>query len=291
MRTKGSRPSFTGFNLIEIVIGTAPQARREPRPTGFTLIEIVIGAALTVMVLVSAYMCLSSALASQKLIEPRTDILQTARVALALMSADLRCACPLSKDSEFLGMHRMLGETRADNLDFATHNHTPRNRNEGDFCEVSFFVDRNPETGQYGLWRRRNPTIAPDPLSGGSREEIAPGIQGLGFEFFDGYEWYDSWGEVKGHDKNQSSLRDAGNLSGLPEAVRITLLFAANSRAKPKSGAMAPTLGETNDPPLVFQTVARLNLAVGDASGGSSTNGPSDGGGQRPQGPKNGGRP
>ncbi len=258
---------------------------------GFTLIEIVIGAALTVMVLVSAYMCLSSALASQKLIEPRTDILQTARVALALISADLRCACPLSKDSEFLGMHRMLGETRADNLDFATHNYTPRNRNEGDFCEISYFVDRDPETGQNGLWRRRNPTIAFDPLSGGSREQIAPGIQGLGFEFYDGYEWYDSWGEVKGHGKDQSSLRDAGNLSGLPEAVRITVWFAASSKSKPKSDAIAPTTAETPDPPLVFQTVARLNLAVGDASGGSSTNGTSDGGGQTPRGSKNGARP
>jgi hypothetical protein len=258
---------------------------------GFTLIEIVIGAALTVMVLTSAYMCLSSALAGQKLIEPRTDILQTARVTLALMSADLRCACPLSKDSEFLGMHRMLGETRADNLDFATHNYSPRHPNEGDFCEVSYFVDRDPETGQFGLWRRRNPTIAPDPFSGGSREEIAPGIQGLGFEFFDGYEWYDSWGEVKGRGKEQSSLRDAGNLSGLPEAVRITLWFAVNSKSKPKSGAIAATQGETNDPPLVFQTVARLNLAVGDASGGSSTNGPSDAGGQTPRSRENRGRP
>ena len=261
----------------------AQPGRARQNPAGFTLIEIVIGAALTAMILVSAYMCLSSALASQKLIEPRTEILQSARVALAIMSADLRCACPLSKDSEFLGMHRMLGDIPADNLDFATHNYTPTRPNQGDFCEVSFFVDRDKESGQISLWRRRNPLIALDPLSGGSREEIAEGIQGLRFEYYDGYEWYDTWGEVKGHAKEQTSLRDAGNLSGMPEAVRITLWFAANPKPKSKSEAIAPAGDETAEPPLVFQTVARLNLALGDSSGGGSTTnaaaGPGNGGG------------
>ncbi|MGA2865802.1 MAG: prepilin-type N-terminal cleavage/methylation domain-containing protein [Verrucomicrobiota bacterium] len=266
------------------------QAARWPgAQAGFTLVELVISSSLMAMILVSAYLCLQAAISSQRLIEPRVEVIQTARVVLALMTADLRCACPLSKDSEFLGMHRLLGEVEADNLDFATHNYTPRRAREGDFCEVSFFLDQDPETGQLSLWRRRNPTIAPEPLSGGGREELAQGVAGLRFEYSDGYEWYDTWGDVEGHGKQQFSFRYHGNLSGMPEAVRITLWLDANPRAK--TAAQAQT--GTNEPPLVFQTVARLNLAAGlqeslasgaSAEGSSPTGNPASPAGTTPGG-------
>src|SRR5262249_25555850 len=108
--------------------------------SAFTLVEVVISGALMAMLLASAYLCFSAAISSQKLIEPGIDILQNARVAMALMTADLRAACPLSKDFDLLGMHRMMGNMPADNLDFATHNYTPSRAREGDFCEVSFFL-------------------------------------------------------------------------------------------------------------------------------------------------------
>ena len=177
----------------------------QPKPAGFTLIELVISAALASMILVSAYLCLSSAIASRKLIEPRVDVLQSARVAMAILTADLRAACPLSKDFQFLGVDRTLGEVQADNLDFATHNYTPRRPREGDYCQVSFFLEKDPRAGQYVLWRRRNPTIAPDPLSGGTREEIARGLRGVRFEYYDGFDWYDTWGEIPGQRQTRSS--------------------------------------------------------------------------------------
>ena len=93
---------------------------------GFTLIELVISAGLMAIILVSAYLCLQACFSSQNLIEPRIDVFQNARVAMALMTADLRSACVLSKESQFVGMHRMSAEVEADNLDFATHNYTPR---------------------------------------------------------------------------------------------------------------------------------------------------------------------
>ncbi|PYJ82930.1 MAG: hypothetical protein DME22_17030 [Verrucomicrobia bacterium] len=247
--------------------------------SGFTLIELVISAALMALILVSAYLCMSACVSTQKLIEPRFEAFQSARVAMAIMAADLRAACPLSKEFQFVGMHRTLGEVEADNLDFATHNYTPRRAREGDFCEVSFFLQPDRESGKFCLWRRRNPTIAPDPLSGGSRVEIARGLRGLRFEYYDGYEWYDTWGDAEGNGKKQSSLRDQPNLSGMPEAVRITLWFESNSGSQT---ATAPE-NEAPGPPLQFQTVARLNLAAASqraASGGSSGNGFSDNSGQ-----------
>ena len=227
----------------------------------FTLIEVVISSALMALILMSAYLCLSAGLNSQKLIEPRAEIIQNARVAMAILTADLRGACPLAKDYQFLGERRLLGELEADNLDFATHNYTPRRPQEGDFCEVSVYLDQDRETGKFSLWRRRNPTIAPDPLSGGSREEIAKGVVGVYFEYFDGFDWYQSWGEIKPA-KRESSQKLQPNLSGMPAAVRITLLLDSNPKAKTIPNAE----GRVLEPPLVFQTIVRLNLAENSSS-------------------------
>ena len=233
---------------------------------GFTLIEMVISAALMSLILVSAYLCLNAGLASRRLVEPRIEVFQNARVAMAIVMADLRSACPLSKEIEFLGMSRMVGEMEADNLDFATHNYTPRRPREGDYCQESLYLDADPETGQFSLWRRRNPTIALDPLSGGSKEEIAKGLVGLRFEYYDGFQWYDSWGEIKGG-KRETSEKLQPNLYGLPEAVRVTMAFDSN----PKSKAVPEKSGRALEPPLVFQSVARLNLAGSSRSVGSSS--------------------
>jgi prepilin-type N-terminal cleavage/methylation domain-containing protein len=277
---------------------TSPKSSGRNR-SGFTLIELSISAVLMTLILVSAYSCLNAAFSSQKLIEPRVEIIQNARVAMAIMSADLRGACPLSTNNQFLGMHRMLGDRDADNLDFATHNYTPHRPHEGDFCEISFFVDKDPVSGTFTLWRRRNPTLALDPLSGGTREEIARGLLGLTFEYYDGFDWYDSWGDIEGNGKQLTSSRDHPNLVGMPDAVRITLLFDRNPRSRaPPSPATAPSpetaaapttpsssAKDTAEPPLVFQTVARLNLAHSSergVSGGSSTRTISDTTGQPP---------
>lgn len=243
--------------------------RRVRRCGALTLIEVMISSALMAMILIAAYLCLNACIKGRDLVEPRADIFQTARVTLALVSADLRGACPLPGDSAFLGMQRMVGEVEADNLDFATHNFTPRAANQGDFCEVSYYVQPDPQTGHFSLWRRRNPTLAPDPLAGGSKEEIATDILGVRFEYSDGTDWYDNWGEVEGAAKAENSQRDQSNLTGLPEAVRITLMLDSNPKSKTD-----PKTGERDiERPLVFQTVARLNLAdVSNNGSGSSDN-------------------
>ena len=238
--------------------------------SGFTLIELVISAALAAMILVSSYLCLSSALASKKLLEPRIDVLQNARVAMAILTADLRCACPIAAEYQFLGMHRVIGEVTADNLDFGTHNYAPKRPGEGDFCQVSFFLDKDPQSGEFVLWRRRNPTIGLDPLAGGSREEIARGVRGVRFEYYDGFDWYDTWGDADGRSKARGSAVEQPNLTGMPEAVRITLAFDP----KPKSRKVRPGDEETLEPPMIFRTVTRLNLAaVSSSSSGGAPSG------------------
>ena len=93
--------------------------------------------------------------------------------------------------------------------------------------------------------------IAPDPLSGGSREEIVPGLRGLKLEYFDGSDWYDTWGDSNVKKKVKYTSAPAPNLSGFPEAVRITLLLDSDTEKSV----------ENPEPPLAFQTVVRLELA------------------------------
>jgi hypothetical protein len=222
------------------------------------------------LILGASYTCMNAAIAGKKLIEPRANVIQNARVAMAMISADLRSACPLSKDFEFLGMHRMIEDIEADNLDFATHNYTPRRAREGDYCQISYFVEKEGDSSSVSLYRRRNPRIALDPLSGGSRELIARGLTGVSFEYYDGWDWYDTWGESNPDKKERKASQLAPNLSGMPEAVRITLWFNAD----PKSGARkGPDTPASSEPSLMFETTVRLPLAAASQSGFSNSGG------------------
>ena len=113
-----------------------PESLRR-RTAGFTLIELMISTTLTAMILVAASLCLHSAMISQRLVHARSDTTQTARAVLALISADLRAACPLAADYPFLGLRRTIDGADADNLDFATLNYAPRRPGESDICEIS----------------------------------------------------------------------------------------------------------------------------------------------------------
>ena len=242
-------------------------AHRHRNVLAFTLIELVISAALMAVILTGAYACLRAGFSGQRIIEPRSDALQQARVALDRITADLRAACPFPQGSAFLGVRRMIGKTDADNLDFATHHFIPRNPGEADFCEESLFVERDAKTGQFTLWRRRNPAIAFDPLSGGSREAMATGLSGFRLEYFDGYDWYDSWGEMATGTTKSQLKSDKPNSSGMPEAVRISLALESSPIDSKPDSASTPSV-------LVFQTVARLNLPTETSSGNPISNGP-----------------
>jgi len=232
---------------------------------GFTLLELVISSAIMALILTASYLCLNAALTGQRAIEPRAEVLQNARVAMAMITADLRAACPLSKDFDFLGMQRMIGDVQADNLDFATHNYIPRRQREADFCEVSYFADAEGTSGNVSLYRRRNPTVAPDPLAGGKTELIASGLRGVAFEYYDGWDWYDSWGEVDPKKKDRKASSLAPNLSGMPEAVRITLWFDPNP--KTTANKLGAEVQRSSEPSMMFETTVRLNLTAASQSG------------------------
>jgi hypothetical protein len=186
----------------------------------------------------------------------------------------------------------MLGDIEADSLDFATHNYTPRRDNEGDFCEVTYFLARDPRTSEYVLYRRRNALIGFNPFSGGKNEEIARGLLGLRFEYFDGLDWYDSWGEITRPDKPKTSLRVQPN--------RLTLWFDADPKRRPNAAKEqgAPQPAQNGDAsadqntkpetasikePFVFQTLVPLELAGAPQRASSNDNSGGDANGQQQQ--------
>lgn len=234
------------------------------RPHAFTLVELVISVALLTLVLGAAYACLQAALGTRRTLEPRSDRFQAARVTLALLTADLRSAAPLHKGPEFLGAPRQLGKLSAGNLDFATHHFTPRLDGEGDYASVSWYVETDPATGEGVLWRRRNPGFSPDPLSGGRREEILRPVEGFDLQFYDGFDWFDTWGDPNGRARQENSFRDRPNLVGMPKAVRITLTLPGE--ATPASGNASGT--STNAAPVSFEAV--VMIAAKRPSGGST---------------------
>jgi hypothetical protein len=145
----------------------------------------------------------------------------------------------------------------------------------GDWCETSYFVQKDEKTGEYVLYRRRDPTPDPEPLAGGAQEELARGVKGFRLEYYDGWDWYDEWGDPTG--KQKFSVLPDPNVSGLPEAVRISLTLATGEKVD--EGTEAPT--------LFLQTTARVNMAAFyyQSSDSGSTN--STGGASSTSSPQN----
>lgn len=265
---------------------TAMTVLRRPHSRGFTLIELLVSLTASVGIIAGAYLCLHGGLQSRKICEERRDIAQTARAVLSLLAADLRIACPLPGKDEFVGMRREIQDMEADNVDFATHNWRPRRPGETDFCEVSYFVDRDDRSDGFCLYRRRDASPDEDPMDGGSRELLARDIAGFRLEYSDGYSWYENWGVTSSvpRDRSNEDL-STYNLGGLPDTVRITLVFRSpgngelfrserqGKAVEKKSGGSLGMETEADpgaapDPepqapamPYIFQTVVRLELA------------------------------
>lgn len=231
---------------------------RNPRG-GFTLIELMISVALMAIVIGSAYACLSAGVNGKRVIEARAEGMQSARVALNMIATDLRSTIPMAGNVEFVGMRRIVGEIDADNLDFSTRNYNPKRLREPDYCEISYFLTRDPESDSFILVRRRDPTPDPEPMEGGLQEEIARGVRGLRFEFYDGFEWFEEWGDPEG--KTKGMTLPPSNSYGLPEAVRITIVFDPETRPRRDTTADETKLEDEAKSPMTFQTMARLDLA------------------------------
>lgn len=277
------------------------------RSSGFTLIELMIGVSIMAGIVASAYLSLQAAYRTRATVEVRSDIVQQARVVLDILAQDLRHAAPPTEEFLFVGMVREQGDEAFGNLDFVSHHWKPLLEGEGDRCEISLFVDRDPETEQWLLIRRRDPSPDLEPFEGGTREVIARGLRGFRLEYYDGYEWVESWGEeddegnrvgyptrpdptTSSSDEENSGDANADGAidpespedefpsgpvygrSGLPEAVRVVIAFDPPGVDREKLSS--EELSETR--PLVFEAIVRLELAGREPDPGLLGSSPDD---------------
>ena len=210
------------------------QALAASRRRGFTLVELLVGATVMAGILAASYMCLQAGYDTRKTVAFQTETLQSARVAMALIAADLRQACPLSEEFEFIGIDRDIAGREADNLDFASHNWDPQLPGESDFCEISYYVDRNPRTGTLSLWRRRDPTPDDRPLEGGFRHEIASNVRSLELEYYDGYFWHASWGQQRRRRVEETETGRYSQTVRLPRRAvdRLSRKYSGTARSR-----------------------------------------------------------
>lgn len=263
------------------------QRNLSPRAHAFTLIELLISVAFMSGILAASYVCLRAALTSRSLVEDRSDVIQSARVVMNLIATDLRSAHRISEQHTVLGLDRQLEGIEADTIDFVTRHHKPDLPMEADYCETSYFVARNPQDGRYALLRRRDPLPDDEPLAGGKREILIEDILGLKFEYYDGWEWFDDWGDAQSPEETtqseSASLLSAAARNGFPEAIRVSLLLPEKPELNRLDKPVALDPEEIPDLPgsMVFQTVVRLNLAgteLGASDSSNSSNSDSNGG-------------
>ncbi|MCZ7638127.1 MAG: hypothetical protein M5U12_20045 [Verrucomicrobia bacterium] len=78
-------------------------------------------------------------------------------------------------------------------------------------------------------------------------------------------------GRRRGRRPSADSNRRRTNLSGLPDAVRITIAFAPTAPRGPPAVPPADTGTTAEEPPLVFQTVVRLAVTATRSSSSGTT--------------------
>lgn len=253
---------------------------RSPRLRGFTLVELLISVSLMSGVLAASYICLQAALTSRSLVEDRSDAIQTGRVIMNLIATDLRAAHRISDQHTILGLDRTLEGIEADNIDFVTRHHQPKLPVEADFCETSYFVIKNPETARFVLLRRQDPLPDDEPIAGGQREVLVEDVLGLKFEYYDGWDWYNDWGDAKTPEETTeaetASLLSAAGRRGFPDAIRISLLLPESAKRELPNPDTEFSSESPLTPPgaLLFQTIVRLNLTETELESGNSATTP-----------------
>ena len=259
---------------------TSHTGKRSLRNHAFTLVELLISVSLMTGIMAASYVCLRAALTGRTMVNDRSDAIQSARVVMDLISADLKAADRLSEQHEILGLDRTLEGIEADNIDLVTRHYRPQFPTEADYCETSYFVAKNPETDRFVLLRRRDASPDDKPLEGGKREALIDHLLGLKLEYYDGWDWYDDWGDAESPENTsaaeESSLIASAGRTGFPDAVRITLAIGERTSDASPTSEPSPATGEEATPTIpgamIFQTIVHLNHAGAEDASGSEAN-------------------
>jgi len=196
---------------------------------GFTLLELIVATVIFSIVIAAAYSLLDSAQSMTSRAELRTQLFQSARVALQAIEDDFRGAVmpavpPTSaspNDLSFIGTTGGSDKEPLDRLEFVSvsrHTAAPYDVNVldvvrgSDVAKLSYWVEQDTSRKAHGLVRER--PIELSPVSGFvHREEdvieISRDVAFLNLRYYDSGEWRDTW--------------DSTQLRKLPKAIEVTV--------------------------------------------------------------------
>jgi len=191
---------------------------------GMTLIEVLVSLSIGSIVIAAVFGVLASAQRAREQGETRSDLFQSARVALNQIERDLRVAVYRSNDTnfDFTGVSDEMNGLPADQLDFAAASGSPGASllPTGDLVRVSYAIADPRETSRRGFVREALSIPLPASVSLEQEElatrEYCPSAVGLDVVYYDpdAQNWVEDWQQR----------------TSLPSAVKVTLYVVPPAR-------------------------------------------------------------
>ena len=182
---------------------------------GFTLLEIVISVGILVVVLTIIYSTFNSSMKVFSAMETRGDAYGQARLVLNRMSEEIGSTywSDANPNTGLLGEDKEEDGLPFDSLHFTSLSHVRwvRDSRESELCEIGYYLEREQDMEKSFLFRREDWNVDGTIEEGGITLELAEGIDGLNFRFYDGEEWVDEW--------------DSESKKRLPKAIEVVLLM------------------------------------------------------------------
>ena len=218
---------------------------------GLTLVELLVAVAILSAVIGTMASSFYGSVRAWRSVERRLDLAQSGRTALAQISRELGSVWIGGgrPGAEFLGDQQRLLFTAA--LEPSSWDSTP----EYDLKRVGYFVGGSRWQDGDSLWRweSRFPyseawaDVGLDEMEGISGgEELAEGVVEVFFAYFDGQEWWDSWGSDPGLADGEELLVPTSQQQDLPVAVYVSVVITESGEGGREEA---------------FTTTARLQLA------------------------------
>ena len=192
---------------------------------GLTLLEMLIAISIIGIIMAVVYGAYMSNVDAIQMSRQEAEITQKARIVFDRMGKDLASAfigTGMGEEQEenllvFIGQDIETDGDPTDRLDFTSLSHMPMGGAGPwtDLCEVSYFLEADPEGAGFVLFRRDDAYLDGNPVEGGPFFEIADGIKSFDMTFQDqGGEVYENWNSLEGEQKGR-----------LPSLISIRLVF------------------------------------------------------------------
>ena len=184
-------------------------------PTGFTLLEVVISIGILVVIMTIVYNTFNSSMKAFTAMENQGNAYAQARIVLSRMSEEIASIyfSGQNRNTGLLGEDRDEYDLPFDSLHFTSLSHVRwvKDSKESELCEIGYYLEKNEETRESFLFRREDWNVDGTLEEGGRPLELAEGVDGLNFRYYDGDEWVDEW--------------DSRIKNELPNAIEVVLIM------------------------------------------------------------------